>query len=64
MAYPFNMATPFEYPLVKAFSHLPEHALENIIEWLNNYNHPSAIVRAIVRESANLALQQKMEADQ
>jgi hypothetical protein len=52
------------YPLVKAFSHLPEHALEEMIEWLNDYNRPSAVVRAIVRESVKLALQQKMEANQ
>jgi len=50
--------------IVEAFSHLPAHALENIIEWLNNYHHSSVLVRSIVRESANLALQQKMEADQ
>jgi len=51
-----------EYPMVEAFSHLSTDALENMIEWLNDYNHPSAIVLAIVRESARLAVIQKTEA--
>ena len=52
---------PSEYPIVEAFSHLSREQLEDMIQFLNNYEHPSAIVRAIVRESATLALRQKTE---